>query len=167
MHLRCVEQRNFTELTAKEVSLILAIVEVSDVQVLFDESQERGSEFSQAPTKQPWGQTVFHIRDLNRNAISFVSWGSCGRVRAGAISCVDAGFPLWPRPVPVSQRAYRERPLLRKAALSVWEPSVIRLRARALLAGSGSFTGSESTALGKAGGHWDKAYLIKSNLAYK
>jgi catechol 2,3-dioxygenase-like lactoylglutathione lyase family enzyme len=74
LHLRFVQQPNFTELAAREVSLILATVEVSDVQTLFDEFAKRHVEFAQDPIKQPWGGTDFHVRDPDGNVISFVSF---------------------------------------------------------------------------------------------
>src|SRR5262245_22494701 len=73
LHLRCVHQPNFAELAAREVSLILASIEVSDVQALFEEFNERGVEFTQKPTRQSWGGTDFHIRDPDGNVISFVA----------------------------------------------------------------------------------------------
>ena len=75
LHLRCVRQPNFVELAARELSLILATVEVSDVHGLFEEFRGRGVEFGQAPTKQPWGGTDFHVRDPDGNVISFVDYG--------------------------------------------------------------------------------------------
>ena len=75
LHLRIVHQPNFAELAAREVSLILATVEVSDVRGLFEEFNERGVEFAQRPTRQPWGGTDFHVRDPDGNAISFVTYG--------------------------------------------------------------------------------------------
>ena len=75
LHLRCVHQPNFAELAAREVSLILATVEVSDVQGLFEEFRARGIEFAQVPTKQPWGGTDFLVRDPDGNVISFVTYG--------------------------------------------------------------------------------------------
>jgi uncharacterized glyoxalase superfamily protein PhnB len=75
LHLRFVHQPNFTELAAREVSLILASIEVSDVQPLFEEFTERGVEFAQTPTKQVWGGTDFHVRDPDGNVISFVTYG--------------------------------------------------------------------------------------------
>jgi uncharacterized glyoxalase superfamily protein PhnB len=76
LHLRFVHQPNFVELAAREVSLILATVEVSDVQKLFEEFKERGAEFGQTPTKEPWGGTDFHVRDPDGNVISFVTYGA-------------------------------------------------------------------------------------------
>jgi catechol 2,3-dioxygenase-like lactoylglutathione lyase family enzyme len=75
LHLRFVHQPNFVELAAREVSLILATVEVSDVQGLFEEFKARDVEFAQTPTKQPWGGTDFHVRDPDGNVISFVTYG--------------------------------------------------------------------------------------------
>jgi len=75
LHLRFVRQPNFAELAKREVSLILAVVEVSDVQALFEEFEERGVEFAQTPTRQSWGGTDFHVRDPDGNAISFVTYG--------------------------------------------------------------------------------------------
>jgi uncharacterized glyoxalase superfamily protein PhnB len=75
LHLRFVHQPNFAELAAREVSLILATVEVSNVQGLFEEFKERGVEFAQTPTKQPWGGTDFQIRDPDGNVLSFVTYG--------------------------------------------------------------------------------------------
>jgi catechol 2,3-dioxygenase-like lactoylglutathione lyase family enzyme len=75
LHLRFVHEPNFLELAAKEVSLILATIEVRDVQGLFEEFEERGVEFGQTPTKQPWGGTDFHVRDPDGNMISFVAYG--------------------------------------------------------------------------------------------
>jgi catechol 2,3-dioxygenase-like lactoylglutathione lyase family enzyme len=75
VHLRFVHRPNFAELAAREVSLILATVEVSDVQALFKEFERRGVEFTQAPTRQTWGGTDFHVRDPDGNVISFVTFG--------------------------------------------------------------------------------------------
>ncbi len=75
LHLRCVHEPNFAELAARENSLILATIEVSDVQGLFEELKGRGAEFAQTPTRQPWGGTDFHVRDLDGNVISFVAYG--------------------------------------------------------------------------------------------
>ncbi len=75
LHLRFVHQPNFVDLAGREVSLILATIEVSDVQGLFEEFRERGVEFDQTPTKQPWGGRDFHVRDPDGNVISFVTYG--------------------------------------------------------------------------------------------
>jgi catechol 2,3-dioxygenase-like lactoylglutathione lyase family enzyme len=75
LHLRCVHAPNFAEIAAREVSLILATIEVSDVRALFEEFSGRGVEFSQAPTRQDWGGTDFHVRDPDGNTISFVTYG--------------------------------------------------------------------------------------------
>jgi uncharacterized glyoxalase superfamily protein PhnB len=75
LHLRFVGQPNFAELAAREVSLILATIEVTDIQALFDEVMARGADIAQVPTKQPWGGTDFRIRDPDGNVISFVAFG--------------------------------------------------------------------------------------------
>jgi len=75
LNLRFVKQPPFPALAAKEVSLILAIAEVSDVHALFEEFQQRGAAFAQVPTRQPWGGTDFHVRDPDGNVIAFVTYG--------------------------------------------------------------------------------------------
>ena len=74
LHLRCVHDPNFAELAAREESLILATVEVSDVRALFAEFKGRGVEFAQPPTKQAWGGTDFQVRDPDGNVVSFVTY---------------------------------------------------------------------------------------------
>lgn len=75
LHLRCVHRPNFAELAAREVSLILATIEVSDVRAFHDEIAARGAEIAQKPTRQVWGGTDFQIRDPDGNVISFVTYG--------------------------------------------------------------------------------------------
>jgi len=75
LHLRCVQRPNFAELAAREVSLILVSVEVSNLQGLFAEFKERGATFAQEPTRQPWGGTDFQVRDPDGNVVSFVTYG--------------------------------------------------------------------------------------------
>jgi uncharacterized glyoxalase superfamily protein PhnB len=75
LHLRFVHQPNFAELAAREVSLIVATIEVSDVRKLFEELKNRGAEIAQPPIKQPWGGTDFHVRDPDGNVIAFVTYG--------------------------------------------------------------------------------------------
>jgi catechol 2,3-dioxygenase-like lactoylglutathione lyase family enzyme len=74
LHLRCVRQPNFVELAAREDSLILATIEVSDVRGLYEEFKARGAAFAQPPTRQTWGGTDFHVRDPDGNVISFVAY---------------------------------------------------------------------------------------------
>ena len=74
LHLRFVGKPNFTELAAREASLILATIEVSDLHTLFEEFTNRGAPFAQTPTKQPWGGTDLHVRDPDGNVISFVTF---------------------------------------------------------------------------------------------
>ena len=78
LHLRCVHQPNFADLAAREESLILATVVVGDEQALlelFEEFKGRGADFPQAPTRQAWGGTDFHVRDPDGNVISFAVYG--------------------------------------------------------------------------------------------
>jgi catechol 2,3-dioxygenase-like lactoylglutathione lyase family enzyme len=74
LHLRFVHEPVFSEAAAREESLIVATIEVDDVRALFDEFQSRGVVFAQKVTKQNWGGTDFHVRDLDGNAVSFVSF---------------------------------------------------------------------------------------------
>lgn len=74
LHLRCVHEPNFAELAAREPSLILATIEVSDVDALFREFGERGADFVQVPMEKPWGGTDFQVRDPDGNVISFVTY---------------------------------------------------------------------------------------------
>lgn len=76
LHLRFVHQTNFAELAAKEESLILASIEVSDVRALFAEFEARGGEFAQRVEKQEWGGIDFYVRDPDGNVISFVQYGA-------------------------------------------------------------------------------------------
>ena len=74
LHLRCVHEPNFAELAAREVSLIIATIEVSDVRTLFEEFRLQGVEFAQLPTRQDWGGTDLYVRDPDGNVISFVTY---------------------------------------------------------------------------------------------
>ena len=74
IHLRFVHQTNFTELAAREGSLILASIEVADVKVLFHEYEARSVDFAQRLVRQPWGGLDFHVRDPDGNVISFVEY---------------------------------------------------------------------------------------------
>jgi catechol 2,3-dioxygenase-like lactoylglutathione lyase family enzyme len=75
LNLRFVREPNFAQLAAREASLILAIIEVSDVQVLFQELEQRGAQIAQPPTRQDWGGTDVHVRDPDGNVIAFVTYG--------------------------------------------------------------------------------------------
>ncbi|MGV1789330.1 glyoxalase superfamily protein [Rhizobium sp. A37_96] len=76
IHLRLVQEPYFAVAAAKEKSLILASIEVSNVQALFEEFKASGVEFAQPLTKQAWGGTDFHVRDPDGNVISFVAFRS-------------------------------------------------------------------------------------------
>ena len=73
LHIRLVHQPFFAEAAAREKSLILASVEVTNVQGLFKEFKARGVDFAQTLMKHPWGGTDFHVRDPDGNVISFVT----------------------------------------------------------------------------------------------
>ena len=74
LHLRFVHQTNFTELAAREESLILTTVEVTNVEALFEEYESRGAELAQRLVRQPWGGHDFQVRDPDGNVISFVEY---------------------------------------------------------------------------------------------
>ena len=76
IHLRLVYEPYFAAAAAKEKSLILVSIEVSNVQGLFEEFKQRGAEFAQPLMKQAWGGTDFHVRDPDGNVISFVTFRS-------------------------------------------------------------------------------------------
>ncbi|ENN87964.1 hypothetical protein RHSP_49916 [Rhizobium freirei PRF 81] len=76
IHLRLVYVPYFAAAAAKEKSLILASIEVSNVQGLFEEFKQRDVEFAQPLMKQAWGGTDFHVRDPDGNVISFVTFRS-------------------------------------------------------------------------------------------
>ncbi len=73
LHLRFVHEPNFADLAARETSLIVASIEVSDARGLFEDLRQRGVECPQTPTEQAWGGTDFHVRDPDGNVISFVT----------------------------------------------------------------------------------------------
>ena len=72
IHLRLVHQTWFAARAAEEDSLILATVEVSDVEALYAEFQARAVDFAQPLQQQPWGGTDFHVEDPDGNRIAFV-----------------------------------------------------------------------------------------------
>jgi catechol 2,3-dioxygenase-like lactoylglutathione lyase family enzyme len=74
LHLRHVAAPNFAALAATEPSLILATIEVSDVDGLYEEFRAQDIDVAQNPTRQDWGGTDFHVRDPDGNVISFVTY---------------------------------------------------------------------------------------------
>ena len=72
LHFRFVHRTNFSELAAREGSLILAMIEVGNVKALFDEYTARSVEFAQRLVRHPWGGLDFHVRDPDGNVISFL-----------------------------------------------------------------------------------------------
>jgi len=73
LHLRFVHQPFFAMAAAQEKSLIVASIQVANLQGLFEEFKARGVEFAQRLRKQAWGGTDFHVRDVDGNIISFVA----------------------------------------------------------------------------------------------
>lgn len=73
-YLRFVHRPNFAELSEREGSLILAMVEVGDVKALFQEYESRGVDIPQRLTRHPWGGLDFHVRDPDGNVFSFVQY---------------------------------------------------------------------------------------------
>lgn len=74
LHLRFVKKPNFPELAAREISLILATFEVTDIQALHADLKSRGAEIVQDLEDQPWGGTDFQVQDPDGNRISFVEY---------------------------------------------------------------------------------------------
>lgn len=79
LHLRFVHHPFLAQAAAQEKSLIVASIEVSNVQGLFEEFKTRGVEFAQRLRKQAWGGTDFQVRDPDGNAISFVTYDKLKR----------------------------------------------------------------------------------------
>jgi uncharacterized glyoxalase superfamily protein PhnB len=78
LHLRLVREPNFAELAACEGSLILASIEVANVNALFEEFAARGVKFPQRLQRQAWGGLDFHAEDPDGNCISFVTYDAPG-----------------------------------------------------------------------------------------
>ena len=74
LHLRFVHQTNFSELAAREGSLVLAIIEVANVKALFHEYEARNVILPQRLVRQAWGGLDFHVRDPDGNVIAFVQY---------------------------------------------------------------------------------------------
>lgn len=74
LHMRLVHQPFFAQAIIEEKSLILASIEVSNVQALFREFRAKGADFAQTLAKHPWGGTDFQVRDPDGNVISFVTY---------------------------------------------------------------------------------------------
>ena len=79
LHLRFVARPFFAKAAAEEKGLILASIEVANVQALFEEFKARGVDFAQKLKKQAWGGTDFQVRDPDGNVISFVTYSSAVR----------------------------------------------------------------------------------------
>jgi uncharacterized glyoxalase superfamily protein PhnB len=77
LHLRFVHNETFfAQLAAREVSLILATIEVRNVKSLFEQYERSGVEFPQRLVRQAWGGIDFYVRDVDGNVISFVEFRS-------------------------------------------------------------------------------------------
>ena len=74
LHLRFVHDPFFAQAAALEESVIVASIEVANVQGLFEEFKARGVPFAQRLKKQAWGGTDFQVRDPDGNVISFVTY---------------------------------------------------------------------------------------------
>jgi catechol 2,3-dioxygenase-like lactoylglutathione lyase family enzyme len=72
LHLKFVHEPVFGPGRVEEEGLIMAFVPVDDLKALHAEYQAKGVPLAQAPTKQAWGGTDFHVRDPDGNRISFV-----------------------------------------------------------------------------------------------
>jgi uncharacterized glyoxalase superfamily protein PhnB len=79
LHLRFVHHPFFAKAAAEEGDLILASIEVANVQGLFEEFKARGVEFPQQLKKQAWGGTDFQVRDPDGNVLSFVAYDNVER----------------------------------------------------------------------------------------
>lgn len=74
LHIRFVHHPFFAQAATEEKSLILASIEVENVQGLFEEFKARGVVFPQKLKKQAWGGTDFQVGDPEGNLISFVTY---------------------------------------------------------------------------------------------
>ncbi|WP_416906919.1 MAG: VOC family protein [Polymorphobacter sp.] len=73
IYLRGVDAPNFASLAARESQLILAMVEVDDVEAVFADLVSRGADIAQGLTRYSWGGTDVHVRDPDGNVFSFVT----------------------------------------------------------------------------------------------
>ena len=47
-------------------------IEVDDIQALYQRLRDKGVSFTSPPTKQPWGGTLAHFRDLDGNTLTLL-----------------------------------------------------------------------------------------------
>jgi catechol 2,3-dioxygenase-like lactoylglutathione lyase family enzyme len=71
LHLKFVHEPVFTIGTHDRDGLIMAFIEVANVEALYAEYAAAGVTFQQKLEKQAWGGRDFHIRDLDGNIICF------------------------------------------------------------------------------------------------
>lgn len=74
LHLRFVHEAIFVGAVVERERVIHASIEVSDVHALYEEFAARNVKFAEPLAEQPWGGTTFHIRDVDGNVISFVTF---------------------------------------------------------------------------------------------
>jgi catechol 2,3-dioxygenase-like lactoylglutathione lyase family enzyme len=72
LHLKFVHEPVFAVGAEDREGLIMAFIEVEDVNGLYQEYLAAGIEFDQKLTKQEWGGTDFIVRGPDGNSISFV-----------------------------------------------------------------------------------------------
>lgn len=72
LHLRLVHQPVLGADAAGEEKLIMAFIEVRNVQDLYAEYLSAGVDLTQKLTKQAWGGTDFIVRDVDGNTVAFV-----------------------------------------------------------------------------------------------
>jgi catechol 2,3-dioxygenase-like lactoylglutathione lyase family enzyme len=72
LHLKFVHEPVFAVGAEDREGLIMAFIEVEDVDGLYEEYLAAGVEFDQKLTKQEWGGTDFIVRVPDGNSIGFV-----------------------------------------------------------------------------------------------
>jgi catechol 2,3-dioxygenase-like lactoylglutathione lyase family enzyme len=94
LHLKFVHEPVFGPGRVADEGLIMAFVPIDNLRALHAEYQAKGVPIVQAPTRQAWDGTDFHVEDPDGNRISFVSMGAARRegATAGAASRKAAAF---------------------------------------------------------------------------
>ena len=73
LHLKFVHEPVFASGRVEREELIMAFVSVDNIKALFAEYAAKNVSITQSLTKQAWGGTDIHVRDLDGNRIAFVS----------------------------------------------------------------------------------------------
>jgi catechol 2,3-dioxygenase-like lactoylglutathione lyase family enzyme len=73
LNLRCVAPTQFDQSLREREHLLSANIVVDGVKALFLEFRDRGADFAQTLTEQPWGATDFVLRDPDGNLVCFAS----------------------------------------------------------------------------------------------